>query len=57
MINDKSNMERNRLKSKDYFKDEWENVFQIDPSSQSGISWKIQELNDVGYNYSERHGT
>lgn len=49
MINDKSSVERNRFKSKDYFKDEWEDVFQIDPSSQSGISWKISGINkEVG---------
>ncbi len=28
-------------KAKDYFKEEWNDVFQIDPDSPSGLSWKI----------------
>lgn len=35
------------MRAKDYFKDEWEDVFQIDPSSQSGLSWKISGINKV----------
>lgn len=31
--------------AKDYFKDEWKEVFQIDDTSPSGLSWKINGNN------------
>jgi hypothetical protein len=31
--------------SKDYFKEEWVDVFQLDSSSPSGISWKVSGNN------------